>query len=211
MVDKCPSCDRGFWKTEDFPRVYVAKVSIIKPGEVPDAIPKHTYEDLLEKETPKDVLAYFKEHPGEEELVHSDGFIYKIPFKDTKKYQELKERHELEESCGPRLWKRHHNFAPEVRKIIEDESLKQYLEKLKKIVGQEVLTAEIMPDWKQGEIKLDLEDSVDLRGNVEKINGYRVSKISLIAPSGDFMGLDTFFQEILEVGHIEYEGRLNKE
>ncbi len=72
MVDQCPTCDRRFEGIRDFPLVYVVGVSVIKPDEVPKAIPQWYEEDLLEKRmsgwnreiVPSEVLTYFNTNPS---------------------------------------------------------------------------------------------------------------------------------------------------
>ena len=48
-MDNCPACERRFEGINDFPIVYITSVSIIKPQDVPKAVPNWYHEDMLEK------------------------------------------------------------------------------------------------------------------------------------------------------------------
>ncbi len=209
MVNQCPTCDRKFEGIRDFPLVYVMEVSIIKPDQIPKAIPHWYTEDLLEKKSrdwnreivPAEVLTHFKTHPDEDTLVHSDDFIYQRPYEDTKEFREVSGDGRQKQLKDPKFWKRRQNYAPAIKKIMEEnQSVKQYFEGLEQVVGQEVPTSRLLPNWEQyGHLTLGLNESK------QRTNEYRVSEINLFGdgPRGD--GL----RQILQVGQIKYEGRIH--
>lgn len=224
MVYQCPTCDRRFEEIRDFPLVYVIGVSIIKPDEIPKAISQWYEEDLLEKRkrgwnreiVPADVLTYFNTHPDEDELVHSDNFIYKRPLEDTKEFRKI---------CGdrtppsshPKFWRRSHNYAPTIRKLMEEnQSVKQYFEALEQVVGQEIPTSRLLPNWEHdGYFRVYQIPNADglalnLNESGKRTNGHRVSEINLFdkGPNMGSAGGPTL-SKILQVGHIKYAGRVH--
>jgi hypothetical protein len=215
MTEICPCCSRELKSFIDFPFLCLTKVSIIKPEEVSEQVPFDVKEDLLEASHPSwerellptEVFEYFVEHPGKEELVHSDGFIYYIPNeeKESIKTRYPNEKREVGQAI---LWYRSKNYAPLIKDFLENNHLfHHYLNGLEGLVGTEVPTGLIMPNWVntkkrpvnyfpiKGHEDLELRFEGDKKGIID---------VSLILGRGDY-------RNIFDIGSIEYEGRLNLE
>ena len=222
-MDKCPTCERKFEKIEDFPLIHINSVSILEPEKVPETIPSWYDEDLLEKKTkgwkreivPAEVLAYFKENPDKDELIHSDSFIYKRPFEDTKEYKE-RDGNKVPQSNNPKFWKRSQNYSAIIKKLIEKSRLTNYFKSLEQLVGKEVQRAQIFPKFEKDEyFRCTFEipgTDYNLGFSENKTRkGIRKAKLIIMGqgPNLGSAGGPTL-SELLTVGKIEYEGRIKK-
>ena len=226
-MDNCPTCERKFDKISDFPLVYIAGVSFLKPDEVPQGIPNWRTEELLEKKiekwnrelVPSEVLSYFKDNPDSDELIHTDGFIYNRPYEDTKGFIDELRGHEQElpkSPINPKFWRKSRNDAQIVKKLLEEnKSVKHYFEALEQMVGRKIRPAEIMPTWNpNANWKIypipNAEGILAFNDAKERTNKHRVTEIELL--SKEDTGLHRFeqtFPKILSIGYIEYEGRVH--
>lgn len=193
--DACPTCAREFKKLRDYPRVFIASVSVITPDEVPAEIPNNWYrEDLLaepkkgwnRKLVPPDVLALFRDHPDQNKLVHADDYIYHRPHNQGDCYT------------------RQFNYATMVRTMLSDEMWKKYLESLQQKVGQEVPTEEI----------LDYIDICRFRVGLAEGQVLPECRVATIDTFEEERGAVRYgnpvFRLIFPVGLIRYEGRINQ-
>lgn len=63
----CPACEREFKEIQDYPKVFIASISVVTPDDVPAELPDWHSEDLLEapkegwrrKLVPAEVLEFF--------------------------------------------------------------------------------------------------------------------------------------------------------
>lgn len=192
----CPTCEREFKELRDYPRVFIASVSVITPDEVPAEIPNNLYrEDLLEAPNerlkrnlvPSEVLAYFLDHPDQYKLVHGDDYIYFRPVNLG--------RHS-----------RQFNYARMIKMMLTDEMWQKYLESLQQKVGQEVPTEEILDYIDIGRFRIGLAEG-------QVLPECRVAKIVIFEekPGAARYG-SPLFRMIFPVGigTINYEGRLNQ-
>lgn len=219
-MDSCPFCERQFKKIDDFPLVYIAEVSIMRPKDIPvriESFPERLVEVLTQEMyrngekyglVPPEVLAYFKEHPDKYRFVHSDNFSYETSLESV--VSPINE----ESPVLLRKWYRRANLAPLARKLmIENESLKQYFNGLRELVGQETSPSRVMPDWqydycfkaynipKSENVQLFLNDS-----GVRFEDGRREISLGFCA----FRGRDRDYFLEKTLGCIKYEGRLRK-
>ncbi len=141
----CPTCGRAFEKIFDYPLVKLLDLSYLHLEDVKDKIPaRYHSEDLLEapvdgwnrKLVPPEVLSYFRDHSDEEEMIHTDNFIYTRP----------KQSHQ----GRPDFYSRTYNHAGDVKAMISPEgAVGQYLQGLKGLVGQEIEPLQILPEWNE--------------------------------------------------------------
>lgn len=223
-MDECPTCERKFEKIEDFPLIHINSISILEPEKVPESIPSWYDEDLLEKKTkgwkreivPAKVLAYFKENSDKDELIHSDGFIYKRPFEDTKEYKE-RQGNEAPKPIPPKFWKRSRNYSVIIKKIITENSrLTNYFKSLEQLVGKEVQRAQIFPKFKKDEyFRYTFEipgTDYNLGFSENKASkGIRKAKLIIMSQGPNLgSGGGPTLSGLLTVGKIEYEGRIKE-
>ena len=151
----CPACEREFKEIQDYPKVFVASVSVVTPDDVPAELPAWDREDLLEvpyagwnrEFVPYEVLEYFQANPDQDSLVHSDSYIYHRPYNQT--HPEMYDRPGVV-SAGGYCYERQFNQAPAVRALLEQNApLREYLGSLQQMAGQEVSTKEVYPKWQQ--------------------------------------------------------------
>ena len=233
----CPACEREFKEIQDYPKVFVASVSIRTPDDVPAEIPHWWKEDLLEapkdgwkrKLVPGEVLEYFRANPDEDKLAHSDSYIYHRPHNQTREYRRQREAHpEMYDrpgvvSAGGDRYERRFNHAPAMKVLLEQNApLREYLESLQQMAGQEVPTREVSPKWQQhyfpgvfhvpsglgvpnaNRFLLRLSESED------RPTGYRVAELGIWGdgPNMGSAGGPTI-QRILSIGALNYEGRVS--
>ena len=221
-MDNCPACERRFEGINDFPIVYITSVSIIKPQDVPKAVPNWYHEDMLEKETegwnrkivPSQVLNFFKRSPDKDELVHSE-FVYTRPWEDQKENRGLPAK----ALNRPKFWHTSFNFAPFIKKLMtENTSVKQYFSTLDELVGHEVQTLRVIPSWQyySHHQVYTIPDSgaglmLQLSESKEKPSDNRVTELHIHCQgpnAGRAGGAST--HELLKIGEIQYEGRIRK-
>jgi hypothetical protein len=221
IMHECPTCGGKFRDfPHGFPLVYVSAVSLKRPDEVPKAIPDFYYEDLLEKETagwkrniiPTSILQYFNEHPDEDDVVHSDGFIYERPWQDKKESRQVYGK-EGRQSEVPKFWARRINHAPMARDLMENnEALNQYFNELRLMVGKNVPIEQFTPSWQRDiHVQKSIPGADGLRVLIEtdyKINRLKILKVVLYAhgslTGGGYRAPTSF--SVLQLGHIEIEG-----
>lgn len=200
--------------------MYIAGVCIVKPSEIPDAIPHWHREDLLEKPTkgwdreiiPPEVLAFFGVHPGAKNLVFSDGYIYERPPPKSPPEEGIIQ----DPASTLPLWRRYKNYAPMVLDIIErNQEFKSYMDRLVHLIGQEVEPPHLFPNWEQtrhgGIHKVPMKDELFLKIHevANPINAKGVVSIDVMCqgPRMDRSGNTPSLYPILIVGSIEYKGR----
>lgn len=234
----CPACEREFKEIQDYPKVFVASVSIVTPDDVPSKIPAWYREDLLE--APKEgwgrelvsgeVLEYFRANPDQDSLAYSDSYIYHRPRNQTQEYRRQREVHpEMYDragvvSVGGDRYERQFNHAPAMRVLLEQNApLREYLESLQQMVGQEVPTREVFPKWQQHYFPsvfhvpsgLGVPNADRFLLRLSESEGrpteYRVAEVGIWGdgPNMGSAGGPTI-QRILPVGAFSYEGRVNR-
>lgn len=202
----CPTCERKFEKIGDYPRVFIASVSLITPDEVPAEVPHQYIEDLLEapkkgwnrKLVPPDVLAYFRDHQDQNKLVHTDDFIYHRPFNQGKEFRA--QRVGFLADC----YSRQFNYARMIKTMLTDEMWQKYLVSLQQKVGQEVPTEEMTNPFYIGRFRIGLIERPET-------SEYLVSELGVWEEvQGGARYTDPVYHMLLPIGTIHYEGRLNQ-
>lgn len=131
MTDRCQACDRKFERISDYPLVYVAKFErldipsgIVFPDYNPTAYvgPKSEFKN---PRPPQEVLNFFKENKRAEEFEHEGCTWHREGKWDSGYYH------------------RSRNYVKEV--ILAQ--LNPYFDTLKKLVGQEVPTTQVLPHF----------------------------------------------------------------
>lgn len=234
----CPACEREFKEINDYPKVFIASVSVVTPSDVPAEIPNWYREDLLAapKEgwrrefVPAEVLEYFNANPNEDKLAYSDSYIYHRPYNQTQKYRKQKEEHPEFYANRPGVvtiggdrYERKFNYSSTMKALLEQNGqLKEYLDSLKQKTGQEVPTKEIFPQWQQHHFPsvfkvpsgFGVPNSdkflIRLSENEERATEYRVAEVGIWG-NGPNMGSagGPSIQRILSIGTLSYEGRVN--
>lgn len=158
----CPACDREFRGIADYPEVHVTSTTILRPQDVPLELPHWYGQDLLPKPregwnrtlVPEEVLEYFHDHPNDDQLVHSDGYIYHRPYPETQEYRRQAEAYPEAHNRPGTIrvdegrYMRHYNHAPAVRALLEqNDPLRRYLLSLQDAEGLIVATSNLFPDW----------------------------------------------------------------
>ena len=157
-LEQCPSCDRQFIRIQDFPIIYVASVSTLNPSDIPTELPhwwdthftKQPTTHAFKKQIPPEVAQFFESNPDEEKLVHSDSYIYKRPYLETRSYREELERFPNRFAkaifIGGDEYTGRFNWSPTVRGLLETSiPLRTYLAGLKQLVGSETRTNQLFP------------------------------------------------------------------
>jgi len=232
QLDVCPTCEREFKGIQDYPSVFIVSVSLATPLDVPAEVPHWYKEDLLaapkkgwrREFVPREVLTYFRRHPDENKLMHSDSYIYYRPFNQTQEYRRRREAHpEMYNkpgvvSVGGDHYERQFNYASTIRALLaQNTPLSEYLVSLRQMVGQEVFTKEVFPEWQQddfpGAFQIPHAYRLLLKLNEDKQNTaeYRVAEIGIWAegPNRGRAGGPTI-TSILTIGALNYEGRVNR-
>jgi len=234
----CPACEREFKEIQDYPKVFIASVSVVTPDDVPAEIPHWRKEDLLEAPkdgwkrecVPSEVLEYFRANPDEDKLAYSDSYIYHRPYNQTQEYRRQREAHpEMYDrpglvSAGGDRYERQINHAPAMRALLEQNApLREYLEGLQQMAGQEVPTREVFPKWQQQHyfpsvfqvpsgFGVPNADRFLLRFSEDEQSAteYRVAEVGIWGdgPNMGSAGGPTI-QRILPIGVLDYEGRVN--
>lgn len=234
----CPTCEREFKKITDYPKVFIASVSVITPADVPAEITYWGKEDLLVEApekgreqglVPAEVLEYFRANPDEDKLVHSDSYIYHRPFCQTQEHRRQKEAHP-ERYNGSIKWvgedhyKREFNYAPTIKALLEQNvPLKKYLESLQQMVGQEIPKRKVFPKWQQHYFPRGFQipagfgvpdaDNLGLLLRFSKegrnTTEYRVYEIGIWGDGPSQGAGGPTIIKILPIGALKYEGRIN--
>ena len=234
----CPACEREFKEIQDYPKVFVALVSVVTPDDVPAEIPHWWKEDLLaapkdgwkRELVPGEVLEYFHANPDEDKVAYPDGYIYYRPYNQTQEYRRQRETHpEMYDrpgvvSVGGDRYKRQFNYAPIVKAVLEqNEPLREYLSSLKQMTGQEVPIKELFPRWQQHYFPSVFHvpsgpggpnaDRLLLRlsESKERATEYRVTEVGIWG-NGPNMGSagGPTIKRILPIAVLNYEGRVNQ-
>lgn len=163
-LEYCPMCERPFKRIQDYPLIYVASVTTLTPPEIPSRIPHWSSDRFtrlptthaFKKQLPPEVAQYFDAHPNEEQLIHSDSYIYET-IAETRRYQEnmarFSGRFKDPELIDEREYLGRFNWSNTVKNILETNTpLKDYLESLKILVNHEIATSQLFPDWKRNRI-----------------------------------------------------------
>ncbi len=160
-MDSCPSCKRAFADIREYPLVTVVSTTFTAPEDVPTMVEStldrwSSHENLAKEPgkgtpVPADVLAYFRGHPGEEALLHTDGLIYHIPAARTRGFREEQPHYQpSKNNPGPELWYRVRNLAPGLRALLaEDQGLQAYRDMVNSSVGRTVAPATLYPHWER--------------------------------------------------------------
>lgn len=208
----CPSCERDFKEIGDYPKVLIASVSVIKPDDVPAELPHWYQAPVFEKPkagrkqelVPAEVLEYFRANPDKNKLVHSDSYIYLKDFNEGEYERQL-------------------NYAPTIRAMIEQNTpLREYMEFLQQMTGQEVSTREILPQWERDDyfpsyFQVPSEHDVPysgrfllrLREDEQGATEYRVAKVGIwVQDLNVGRAGGPRIRELLPIGSLNYEGRV---
>lgn len=229
----CPSCERELDELRSFPRVFIKAVDLYSPEDYPAAISQHR-EDLLAYNkakwnrplVPAEVLEYFDKNPDVDEFTHIDDYIYERPDAKKKDYPAVLETElETEERQVDFLWHRRFNWINVIKNTVENNlSLKKYLDSLGELVGSEVRTKKLFPQWKLYQLpgfhrreagyKVPKSDNLilDLLDNRSRDAGHMSANIAMATPGPNFGSAGGATVRILmDIGNISYEGRLNSQ
>ncbi len=192
-MDKCPCCERGFWRINDFPIVLVVRVDRL---EFPEFVEGRRGERSIkieesEKILPKKVLKLFKEQRprrarfgGMIYTAHADG--YEV----------------------------HEDLTDEYKRAAESAPVEKYLSTLESLAGQETETRNVLPKFEL--VKFDqhvgsfyrvpnTDALLDVRKDVKTdadgwINGTAKCTIALFD--------DAHFAYSVDMARLVYEGKL---
>jgi len=199
MVDKCPSCEREFKYLEDYPLIYVAS---FERGSIPSDLEFSSKDytvfagpisELCNDRPPAGVLKFFKDNVQAKEF----------------KYNHWKWTLDGEWDNG-----RYRREIPDQREIIVA-GLNPYLDSLDGLVGREVPTSELLPQFPREPSfnhAFCIPDTTYLllfHEGGRTPAGLRVAALQLIDSHLDGSVLPEI-HILAKVGHLEYEGRVRK-
>ena len=222
MEQYCPTCQRELKSVFDFPQIYVNDVAILKPEDVPNKLTGWCTEDVLEMRmknwtvplVPRKVLKYFRSHPQEKELLHTDNYVYSPP--DSLVQEEYTElTGDVQIKRRPLFWKRTYNFSNDVKSILSSREVSNYFILLRKLKANKLPPGCINPaSWKKErnekyfKIPSSPNFSVMFSERGEFLNR-RTSSLELMTsgPNLGSAGGETMMK-LLDLATIVYEGRL---
>jgi len=188
---------------------------------LPEKIADKNYVVVLDKHyggwtndlVPNEVLNYVAQHKGVEEVAHTDGYIYEIPFEDTKRYHEIGfSDSEHSEPSETKFWNRRYNHASEIKKILEtNQPVKDYFYSLTSLIGTEVISSSVLPMWEKYSNYFKVPVStVHEYGfqiqNLKKEDECRTAGLFIFVKLQNFCEAPRMDNFLLQLGSIQYEG-----